>query len=139
MNHDGNWERAQQRAQDIAASARGADRVMLVAADHRLRVLQEPVFAGQAGALRAAITALRPGYSRLDYGALVSGSAGWGARPGERVILHVVTDLQQSASPLRFADLQPPPGVTLDLADVGFRPEQQSARGGGSPDRRRFI
>ena len=69
--------------------------------------------------LRAAIAALKPGYSRLDYGALVSGSAGWGAGPGERVVLHLVTDLQQSASPLRFADLQPPPGVTLDLVDVG--------------------
>jgi Aerotolerance regulator N-terminal len=119
MNHDGTWERAQQRAADLAGAVRGADRAMLVAADHRLRVLQEPVFAGQAGTLRAAIASLKPGYSRLDYGALVSGSAAWGAGPGERVVLHLVTDLQQSASPLRFADLQPPPGVTLDLVDVG--------------------
>jgi hypothetical protein len=119
MNHGTNWERAQQRATELAAAVRGADRVMLVAADNRLRVLQEPVFAGQAGTLRAAIAALKPGYSRLDYGALVSGSASWGAGPGERVMLHLVSDMQQSASPLRFADLQPPPGVTLDLVDVG--------------------
>jgi hypothetical protein len=119
MNHDGTWVRAQQRASDLAGAVHGADRAMLVAADHRLLVLQEPVYAGQAGTLRAAITALKPGYSRLDYGALVSGSAGWGAGPGEHVVLHLITDLQQSASPLRFADLQPPPGVTLDLVDVG--------------------
>ena len=80
MKHDGIWERAQQRATELAAAVRGADRVMLVAADHRLRVLQEPVFAGQAGALRAAIAALKPGYSRLDYGALVSRLSGLGRR-----------------------------------------------------------
>jgi hypothetical protein len=119
MHHDGTWERAQQRAMDLAGAVRGADRAMLVAADHKLLVLQEPVFSAQAGTLKAAIAALKPGFSRLDYGALVSGSAGWGAGPGERVVLHLVTDLQQSASPLRFADLQPPPGVTLDLVDVG--------------------
>jgi hypothetical protein len=119
MNQAGTWERAQQRATELASAIRGADRAMLVAADHRLLVLQEPVFAGQTGTLRASITSLKPGYSRLDYGALVSGSSGWGAGPGERVVLHLVTDLQQSASPLRFADLQPPPGVTVDLVDVG--------------------
>lgn len=119
MNGDGTWQRAQDRAGELLATVRGVDRAMLVAADHRLRVMSEPVYAGQAGTLRAAINALKPGYSRLDYGALVSGSAGWGAGPGENVVLHLVTDLQQSASPLRFADLQPPPGVTLDLVDVG--------------------
>src|SRR4249920_1727653 len=30
MNHDGTWERAQQRASDLAGAVRGADRVMLV-------------------------------------------------------------------------------------------------------------
>jgi hypothetical protein len=92
---------------------------MVVAADHRLRVLQEPVFAAQRGSASAAIASLQPGWSRLDYGALMSGSASWGAGAGERVVLHFVTDLQQSASPLRFVDLQPPVGVTLELVDVG--------------------
>ena len=92
---------------------------MLVAADHRLRVLQEPVFGAQRGVVTAAIGSLEPGWSRLDYGALMNGSAAWGGGAGERVVLHLVTDLQQSASPLRFADLQAPPGVTLALVDVG--------------------
>jgi hypothetical protein len=119
MNSQDTWQRAQQRATELASAVRATDRVMLVAADHRQRVMQAPVFTGQAGMVRAAIDALEPGYSRLDYGALVSGAAAWGAGPGERVILHLVTDLQQSASPLRFADLQPPPGLTLDLVDAG--------------------
>jgi hypothetical protein len=119
MQREGVWERAQQQAREIAGGVRGGDRVMLVAADHRLRVLQEPVFAAQRGVVTGAIGSLQPGSSRLDYGALMSGSAAWGAGAGERVVLHLVTDLQQSASPLRFADLQPPPGVTLQLVDVG--------------------
>ena len=122
MNSEGTWQRAKARATELLGAMRGADRAMLVAADHRLRVLQQPVFAGQVGTLRAALDSLSPGHSRLDYGALVSGSAGWGGGPGERVVVHLITDLQRSASPLRFADLQPPPGVTLDLADVGVEP-----------------
>ena len=112
------WSRAQQRANAVADGLRGADRAMLIAADHRLRVLQEPVFAAQKGLLVAAVNTLEPGFSRLDYGSLMTGSASWGARPGERVQLHVITDLQASASPLRFADLQPPPNVSLALVDV---------------------
>src|SRR5690606_13599950 len=54
-----------------------------------------------------------------DYGALVAGSVAWAPGPGEALQLHLVSDLQQSASPLRFADLSPPPGVRLVLEDVG--------------------
>lgn len=119
MQQRGAWERAQEQALALIGNVKGADRAMLVAADHRLRVLQEPVFAAEAGRLRAAVQTLAPGNSRLDYGALVAGSAAWGVGPGERLLVHVVSDMQQSASPLRFADLAPPPGVTFDLVDVG--------------------
>lgn len=118
MQQQGAWERAQQRAAELIAGVRGADRAMLVAADNRLRVLQEPVFASDAGRLRAALQGLEPGSSRLDFGALVAGSAAWGTAPGERLLVHLVSDLQQSGSPLRFADLVPPPGVRFALVDV---------------------
>jgi Aerotolerance regulator N-terminal len=119
MHQAGTWDRAREQAGALVNSLKGADRAMLVAADHRLRVLHEPVFAAGAGELRAALATLAPGHSRLDYGALMAGAGAWGAGPGERVVLHLVTDMQQSASPLRFADLRPPPGVGLDLLDVG--------------------
>lgn len=118
MRQEGLWQKAQARANGFIDELRGADRAMVVAADHRVRVLHQPVFANDAGALRAAVNSLEPGLSRLDYGALVAGSTAWGAGPGETVLVHLVTDLQQSASPLRFADLSPPPGVRFDLADV---------------------
>lgn len=119
MQYAGVWDRAREQADALINKVRGADRMMLVAADHRLRVLKEASFGGDSGAFHALVRDLAPGESRLDYGVLASGATGWGAGPGERVVVHLITDLQASASPLRFADLQLPPGVTLDIVDVG--------------------
>lgn len=119
MQQKGNWDRAQEKAAALINGIRGSDRAMLVAADHRISVLQQAVFAAERDKLQAQLAALKPGVSRLDYGTLMSAVGGWGAGPGEQVLLHLVTDMQQSASPLRFADLRPPPGVKLDLVDVG--------------------
>ncbi len=119
MQQTGTWERARERASALISQVKGSDRAMLVAADHRLSVLQQPVFAAESSALQGQLAALKPGVSRLDYGSLMAAAGGWGAGPGEQVMVHLVTDMQQSASPLRFADLRPPPGVRLDLVDVG--------------------
>ena len=118
MRQDGAWDRAREAAQELIDSFKGADRAMLVAADYRIRVLQEAVFPSDAGRLHAALSSLEPGYARLDYGALVAGTAGWGAAPGEHLVVHFITDLQQSASPLRFSDLAPQPGQRFELVDV---------------------
>ncbi len=118
MHQDGSWARAQEEALKLINAVKGADRAMLVAADYRIRVLQEAVFAGDMGRLRSAVSNLEPGNARLDYGALVAGSAAWGAGPGESLLVHLISDLQQTASPLRFADLAPPPGVRFELVDV---------------------
>jgi len=119
MRYAGVWDRARERAAALIGAVHGADRMMLVAADHRLRLLHEAAFANEAGAFRGALQNLEPGESRLDFGAIASGATGWGAGPGEHVLVHLVSDLQASASPLRFADLQLPPGVQLDLVDAG--------------------
>ncbi len=71
-----------EQASTLIGAVKGADRAMLVAADYRIRVLQEAVFGNDAGRLRAALQGLEPGYSRLDYGAMVSGTAAWGTSPG---------------------------------------------------------
>jgi Aerotolerance regulator N-terminal/von Willebrand factor type A domain len=118
MRQDDSWERAREAAEDLISSVKGADRAMLVAADYRVRVEQEAVFSGDAGRLRAALSTLEPGYARLDYGALVAGTAGWGTAPGEHLVVHFISDLQQSASPLRFSDLAPQPGQRFELVDV---------------------
>jgi hypothetical protein len=119
MRRGDSWARAQARAGEIIDALRGSDRGVLIAADHRIRVLQEAVFASDAGALRAALGTLAPGASRLDYGSLMAAASSLASGAGQPVVLHVVTDLQASASPARFADLQPPPGVAVDIVDVG--------------------
>lgn len=119
MQQDGSWERASEAASDLIGALKGADRAMLVAGDYRIRVVQEAVFSSDAGKLHAALSTLKPGHARLDYGALVAGTAGWGTAPGERLVVHLITDLQESASPLRFADLAPQPGQRFELVDVG--------------------
>jgi hypothetical protein len=118
MRQDGSWDRAREAADGLINSLKGADRAMLVAADYRIRVLQEAVFSSDAGKLHAAVQSLEPGYARLDYGALVAGTAGWGTAPGEHLVVHLITDLQQSASPLRFSDLAPQPGQRFELVNV---------------------
>ncbi|HWL62853.1 MAG TPA: BatA domain-containing protein [Steroidobacteraceae bacterium] len=131
MQREGVWDRAQERALELVNGVRGGSRAMLVAADHRQRILVEPVFASDAGKLRAAVQGLKPGASRLDFGALVAGSIAWGGGPGETVQVHLISDLQQSASPLRFADLSPPAGVQLVLEDVGDAAGAANARVAG--------
>ena len=64
MQYAGVWDRARAEATALVGKVRGADRMMLVAADHRLRVLKQASFAGEAGAFRAALGDLTPGESR---------------------------------------------------------------------------
>jgi hypothetical protein len=48
----------------------------------------------------------------------MSTSKGWLGEPRMPTQLHLISDLQQSASPLRFADLEPPPNSELVIHDV---------------------
>ncbi|HEY8538634.1 MAG TPA: BatA domain-containing protein, partial [Steroidobacteraceae bacterium] len=119
MQHGERWQRALAEAEAVINSARAGDRVMLVAASgRRIQVIHEPVAASDAGALRAQLRTLKPGVERLDYGLLMTTSRGWLGEPGMPAQIHFITDLQQSASPLRFADLEPPPNTELVLHDV---------------------
>lgn len=119
MREGERWERALARARSLIDALRPGDRGMLVAADHRVRIVHGPVEGSAAPELRAALTSVEPGLGRLDYGTLMTSAEGWIDPDDRPARLHLVTDLQQSASPLRFADLEPPPGVELRIVDVG--------------------
>jgi len=119
MQREGVWAKAQQQASAVLDGLHSGDRVLLAAADHQVRVLQPAVFASDAGPLRASLRDQMPGQSRLDYGNLMGAAASLSEGSGQPVVLHVITDLQASGSPLHLADLQPPKGMTLDLIDVG--------------------
>lgn len=120
MRHGERWQRALERAQSILGGLRRGDQAMLVtAAGRRIEIVHEPVMADRAGALQAALQRLEPSLDRLDYGLLMSTASGWLGSALLPVELHIITDLQQSASPVRFADLQPPLRTDVVLHDVG--------------------
>lgn len=119
MQYGRHWQRAIEQAGQILAAARPGDQFMLVtAAGRRIQVVQSAVNASEVASLRATLPTLKPGNERLDYGLLMTTARSWLGTPRLPVELHLISDLQQSASPLRFADLQPPAGTRLVFHDV---------------------
>ena len=120
MQHGERWQRALAEADKVLGELRSSDRVMLAAAEgRRVSVLENSVPASQAGTIRGVLRGLKPGIERLDYGLAMSTADNWLGSPRPPVVLHLISDLQQSAAPLRFADLEPPPQTQLALHDVG--------------------
>jgi uncharacterized membrane protein len=120
MQHGERWQRALGEAERILGELRSSDRVMLAVAEgRRVSVLENSVPASQVGTIRGLLRGLKPGIERLDYGLAMSTADNWLGSPRPPVVLHLISDLQQSAAPLRFSDLEPPPQTQLALHDVG--------------------
>ncbi len=120
MQQRDRWQQAIDAAESVLQSLRSSDQVMLVrAAGRRMDVIQEPVSAREAGAVRAALQSLAPSVERSDFGFMMSSAEQWLRTPRPPVLLHLISDFQQSAAPLRFADLEPPAGAQLLMHDVG--------------------
>ncbi|MET0290922.1 MAG: BatA and WFA domain-containing protein [Steroidobacteraceae bacterium] len=119
MRAGGAFERAQAEARTALEAVDGNDQAMLIVADHRIRVLADPSFASQRGEWLTQLNAQTAGQSRLDYGLLMTSLPGLIGNTQRRVRVSLITDLRASGTPLRFADLAPPPGVTFDVVDVG--------------------
>ncbi len=119
MQHADRWARAIKAGEGVLAELNGADRVMLVrAAGRRMEVMHEAVTVANAGALRAALGGLQPSLERLDFGLVMNTADSWLGSPRPATVLHFISDLQQSGAPLRFADLEPPPGTQLVMHSV---------------------
>jgi hypothetical protein len=120
MQHGERWQRALAEADAVLSGLGSSDRVMLATAEgRRVAVLENSTAVSAAGTVRAALRGLQPGIERLDYGLALSTADNWLGKPRPPVVLHLISDLQQSAAPLRFADLEPPPQTQLELHDVG--------------------
>jgi hypothetical protein len=119
MREGERWTRAVAKALNLIDALRPADQGMLVTADSRVRVVKGPVNQAAADELRTSLTAVQPGAARLDYGMLMTSAKSWLGTERPITQLHFVTDLQQSATPLQFADLESPEGVKLILEDIG--------------------
>lgn len=119
MQHGARWQRTLQEAEKVLNDTPSSDRVMLLAGSgHRISIVSESTPAGNAGELRAALRNLKPGIERLDYGYAMSTANSWLGSPRPKVTLHLISDLQRSAAPLRFADLQLPAQTQLVMHDV---------------------
>ena len=121
MQEGERWKRAVEKAQSLIGALRPVDQGMLVTADSKVRVVSGPVNQSAADELLSALAAAKPSAARLDYGMLMTSATSWLGSGSERppVQLHFITDVQQSATPLQFADLEPPQGVKLVIEDVG--------------------
>ena len=119
MQHGARWQRALDAAESVISELPSSDRVMLLAGSgRRIAVVNESTPAGNAGAVRASLQTLEPGIERLDYGFAMSTANSWLGSPRPKVVLHLISDLQRSAAPLRFADLQLPAQTQLVMHDV---------------------
>jgi len=127
MQYGDRWQRALQEAESVIASARPGDQLSLVAASGRkVDVLHDHLPLRDAGVLRATLQKLQPGVERLDYGLLMTTASGWLTTPRLPTQLHLISDLQQSASPLRFADLQPPAATQMQFHDVSAASQENT-------------
>jgi hypothetical protein len=119
MASNAQWSSAVAAAHSVIDNLRPADQVMLVrAAGRRMDVVHEPANARDAGAVRAALQELKPGIERVDFGFAMSSADQWLHKPRPPVLLHLISDFQRSAAPLRFADLEPPAGAQLVMHDI---------------------
>lgn len=119
MQYGDYWRRAIEQAQEILAGARPGDQFMLVnAAGRRIQVVHGAANANELESVRAALSTFKPGNERLDYGLLMTTARSWLGTPQLPVEMHLISDLQQSASPLRFADLEVPANAKLVFHDV---------------------
>ena len=131
MRQGERWTRAVEKARSLINALRTADQAMLVTADSRVRVVKGPVNQAAADELRTALGGLQPSAARLDYGMLMTSAPSWIGTERPVTQFHLITDLQQSAAPLQFADLEPPQGVKLVLEDVGTAAVNQYVRSVG--------
>jgi hypothetical protein len=123
MQHGSRWQRALSEAESVIADLPSSDRVMLLTGSGRnISVVNPSTTAANAGAVRAALRNLKPSIDRLDYGFAMSTANAWLGSPRPKVVLHLISDLQRSAAPLRFADLQLPAQTQLVMHDVSDGP-----------------
>ena len=119
MREGNRWQRAIAAIEQVLAEMSSSDRVMLLAgAGRHISVINESTPANNVGAVRASLSNLKPGIERLDYGYAMSTANSWLGSPRPKVVLHLISDLQRSAAPLRFADLQLPAQTQLEIHDV---------------------
>ena len=107
---------AKRQALTWLAAKPHTQRAQVIALDQHLEFLTQPT--ADDAQLRAALTSLTPGDSRANFGELSRAVRSLASTAGQPVDLHLFSDMQRTAMPANFADLQLPENVTLNVHGV---------------------
>jgi len=121
MARTGVFNQAQSQAERIIDDAASDALVQVAAADNALRLTGD--LGIDHGASIAALSELRPSTLRLDFGSMMAAIERQAAILPAPVAVHIISDFQPSAFPVRFADL-----VVSNVASLQPHPV-----GSGSP------
>jgi Aerotolerance regulator N-terminal/von Willebrand factor type A domain len=111
------WSRAQAAAGDVIDSLAADDRGQIIAAGRVIELATAATL--DRAELRQALPAIEPGVFHIDFGQLMTTLDGVIRGADLPVVAHVITDAQESALPVRFAELAPREPVELTIHNVG--------------------
>jgi len=116
MQHGERWERARDAALDVVDAAPSGDLLQVVAVGRGAQALSDPTL--DAASVRQNINALEPEFARADYGELMSSVDRMLRGMELATVVHVITDVQQTSMPTRFAELAAQTPLELQMHDV---------------------
>ena len=117
MSAGDRWDDARDAVEEIIDALERDDRAELVAAGRVVEVVTAPTV--DRAALRQSLATVEPGVFPLDFGQLMRALDGIVGGAELPVVLHLVTDAQQTALPTRFGELAPRAAVELAIHTVG--------------------
>src|SRR5580658_3725653 len=109
---------AKQAALQVLASRPRSQRAEVMALGGRLAVLTQPI--QDSAALHSAVESIQPGDSRANLGELAHGVRALAETVRTPVELHLFSDMQKTAMPANFADMELPANVSVVLHPVGI-------------------
>lgn len=115
MGRSGVFAQALEQARAAIAAAPAGARIEVLAAADRLR----PVDDRGGNPPERALARLAPGPLRLDFGTLARDLETMAAAAAAPVTVHLISDFQATAMPVRFADAVPAGVATLEPRPVG--------------------
>ena len=116
MRYGDRWERAVEEAREIVDSLGQADQAQILTNGPSVRVLTEAT--ADEAALDRALAGLEPNSSRNSFGDVIEAVRNLAGEDAAPSVLHLISDLQDSAMPSRFQDLVLPDSSELVLHDV---------------------
>jgi hypothetical protein len=117
MRGSGRMERAKGIAHQLVGSLRGRDLAQIAAVDAHLETLTQ--YESAKGVLDAAINIIQPTDRAGSYGEFARALRVMGQNSGMRLNVHLISDMQQTAMPRSFEDLELGPNAALSLHTVG--------------------